>query len=108
MKSAFIRMMAVAAYATSISVFATSENPKPAKDNNSGSTNVGTALGSNATLTLDTVLDKLNQLQAELQQVTAQEKERQREQQANQEDIDKMIEQQDKRWNDSLVGIYGG
>jgi TolA-binding protein len=108
MKSAFIRMMAVAVFATSISVFAASENPKPAKDNNSGSTSVGTAVGSNDTLTLETVLEKLNQLQAEVQQLNARDKEREREQQINQEDIDKMIEQQDKHWNDSLLGMYGG
>ena len=108
MKNTFIRMMTLAVFAASVSAFAASENAGADKDNNSHSPNVGTAVESNGAPTLDTVLEKLNQLQSEVQQLTAREKERQREQQANQEDIDKMIEQQDKNWNDSLLGIYGG
>jgi len=108
MKSALIRMMAVAMFATSISAFAASENSKAAQDKKVDSTNVGTAGKSNATPTLDAVLEKLNKLQAEVEQLNARDKEREREQQINQEDMNKMMDQQDKRWNDSLVGIYGG
>jgi len=107
MKSVFIRMMAVAVLATSISAFAASGNPK-ATNNNGDSANLATAVEWNATPTLDSVLEKLNQLQAEVEQLKAKDKEREREQQINQEDIDKMIKQQDQQWNDSLMGIYGG
>ena len=108
MKSALIRMMAVAMFATSISAFAASENPRAAQDNNPDNTNVGTAKESNATPELDAVLKKLNELHAEVEQLNARDKEREREQQINQEDMNKMMDQQDKRWNDELVGISGG
>ena len=104
MKSALIRMMAVAVFATSISAFAISENPKAAKDKNSNSTNVGTAVESNVSLPLDGLLEKVDQLQGEVQQLK--DKENQGEQ--AQEDTKRKIDQQEKEWNDSLLGIYGG
>jgi len=107
MKRAFIRMMAVAVFATSISAFAASANPKAANNNNGDST-YATRAESNSTPTLDSVIEKLNQLQAEVEQLKAKDQEREREQQTNQEDINKMIKQQDQQWNDSLMGIYGG
>ena len=107
MKSAFIRMMAVAVFATSISAFA-SENPKAAKDTNSDSTNVGTAVESNASLTFDGLLQKVNQLQGELQQLEDKDKENQREQETKQKDLKRKIHEQEMEWNNSLLGIYGG
>jgi len=103
MKSALIRMMAVAVFAMSISAFAISENPKTAKDKNPDSANVGT-VESNVSLTPDGLLEKLDQLQGEVQQLK--DKENQGEQ--AQEDTKRKIDQQEKEWNDSLLGIYGG
>jgi hypothetical protein len=97
MKSAFIQMMAVAVFATSMSAFAMSEKPKAAKDKNCDCTNVGTAMESN-----------VDQPQGELPQLAAKDKENQREQETKQEDTNKKIRQQEKEWNHSLMGIYGG
>lgn len=108
MKNAFIRMMAVAVFATSISAFAMSENPKAAKDKNSDSTNVGTAVESNVSPTLDGVTERVDRLQGEVQRLEAKDKENQREQETKQEDTKTKIGQQGKEWNHSLLGIYGG
>jgi TolA-binding protein len=108
MKSAFIRMMAVAVFATSISAFAMSEDPKAAKDKNSDSANVGTAVESNVSATLDELLAKVDQLQGEVQQLQAKDKESQGEQETKQEDAKRKIDQQNKEWDHSLLGIYGG
>jgi len=107
MKSALMRMMAVAVFAGSISAFAASQNPKVAQDNNGDNRSVGVAVESNDTPTLDILVEKLNELQAEVEQLNARDKEREREQQINQEDMNKMMDQEDKRWNDWLVGISG-
>jgi TolA-binding protein len=107
MKSAFIRMMAVAVLAASISAFA-SENPKAARDSSSGGTNAGTAVESNPSLTIDELLQKVDQLQAQVQQLEDKDKQNQRDQQMQQEDMNKKIHQQEKEWNNSLLGIYGG
>ena len=108
MKNAFIRMMAVAVFATSISAFAMSEKAEPAKDKNYGSTNVGTAAESNVSVTLDQLLEKVDQLQGQVQQLNARDKENQREQETKQDETNKKIRQQEKEWDHSLLGIYGG
>jgi TolA-binding protein len=108
MKTALIRMMLVGAFATSIPAFAMSGNAKAANDRNSDSTNVGTAVESNATPTLGAVLEKLDQLQGQIQQLQARDKENQREQQTNRENTKRKIDQQGKEWEHSLMGIYGG
>ncbi len=108
MKNAFIRIMAVVVFATSISAFAMSEKAGAAKDKNFGSTNVGTAAESNVSVTLDELLEKIDQLQAQVQQVNARENENQREQQTRQDDLNKKIRQQEKEWDHSLLGNYGG
>ena len=107
MKSAFIRMMAVAVFATSISAFAMSENPK-AKDKNSDSAKVGAAAEANVSPTLDELVEKVDQLQAEVQQLESKDRENQEKQETNQDDATKKIRQQHKEWEHSLLGIYGG
>lgn len=107
MKNALIRIMAVAVFATSISAFAMSEKTEP-KDKNYGSTNVGTAAESNVSVTLDELLEKIDQLQAQVQQLNAREKENQRQQETQQDEANKKIRQQEKEWDHSLLGIYGG
>lgn len=108
MKSAFIRMMAVGVFATSISAFAMSGNAKAVNDKNSESASVGTAMESNVTPTLDAVLEQVNQLEAQVQQLQAKDKENQQEQQTNQENTKRKIDRQEKEWEHSLLGIYGG
>lgn len=107
MKNALIRIMAVAVFATSISAFAMSEKAEP-KDKNYGSTNVATAAESNVSVTLDELLEKIDQLQAQVQQLNAREKENQRQQETQQDETNKKIRQQEKEWDHSLLGIYGG
>ena len=101
-------MMAAGVLATSISAFAMSENAEAVNDKSSGSANVGTAMESNVTPALDAVLEQVNQLEAQVQQLQAKDKENQREQQTNQENTKTKIDRQDKEWEHSLLGIYGG
>jgi TolA-binding protein len=104
MKNAFIRMMAVAVFTTSLSAFAQSDGAKAAKHDNPDGAKVGTAVESNVSVTPDELLGKVDQLQEEVQQL----KENQAEQRARQEDTTKEIRQQEKEWEHSLMGIYGG
>jgi TolA-binding protein len=108
MKPALIRMITVAVCATSMSAFAMAENAKSAKDKNSDSTNVETAVESNIPPTLDELLAKVDQLQLEVQQIEARDNENQGVQKTKQEETNKKIRQQDKEWEHSLMGIYGG
>jgi hypothetical protein len=101
MKNSLTRVMAVAVFATSISAFAMSENPKTTENKNSGGANVETAMESNVSPTLDGLLERIDQLQGEVQQLKAKDKE-------NQNDTNKNIHQQEKEWEHSLLGIYGG
>jgi hypothetical protein len=101
MKNAIIRTIAVAVFATSVSAFAISNDAKAAEDKNSGGTNVGTAVESNVSLALD-------ELQGKVQQLEARDKESQADQKTRQDDTNKKIRQQDKEWDHSLLGNYGG
>lgn len=100
MKNALIRMMAVAVVTTSISAFAMSNDAKAAENKNSNNTTVGTAVETNVSPALDG-LEKVDQLQGEVQQLEARDKE-------NQDDTNKKIRQQEKDWEHSLLGNYGG
>jgi uncharacterized protein HemX len=105
MKNAFIRIMAVGVLTTSISAFAMTQDAKAAEENkNSGGANVGTAVESNVSMTRDELLAKVDQLQGEVQQLEA----NQAEQKTRQDDMNKKIRQQEKEWEHSLLGIYGG
>jgi TolA-binding protein len=104
MKNAFIRIMALGVLTTSISAFAMSQTPKAAEENkNSGVTNVGTVVESNVSMTSDELLGKVDQLHGEVQQL----KDNQAEQKTRQNDMNKTI-QQEKEWEHSLLGNYGG
>ena len=109
MKNAFIRIMAVGILTTSISAFAMTQNAKAAEENkNSGATNVGTAMESNVSMKLDELMAKVDQLHGELQQLETKDKDKQKEQNTRQDDTNKKIHQQEKEWEHSLLGIYGG
>lgn len=110
MKTNFINTMAIVVLATSISAFAVSGDRKredPAtttyttaqqNDSNQGASD---QVESNVSM-------KLDQLQNEVQQLEAKDKERQEgEQKANQQRM-KQLRQQYEEWEHSLLGIYGG
>ncbi len=105
MKNAFIRIMAVGVLTTSISAFAMTQNAKAAEENkNSCGANVGTAVESNVSMTRDEFLAKVDQLHGEVQQLEV----NQAEQKNRQDDTNKKIRQQEKEWEHSLLGNYGG
>lgn len=104
MKTAFIRMIAVAVFTTSISALAQSEVAKATKNDNPGAANAGTAVESNVSPTLDGLLAKIDQLQAEVQQLEAKDKKNQEEQKTRQDEANEKIQQQDKEWEYSLRG----
>lgn len=103
MKTAFIRMIAVAVFITSISALAQSEVAKATKNDNPDAANAGTAVA-NVSPTLDELLAKIDQLQAEVQQLEAKDKKNQEEQKITQDEANKKIQQQDKEWEYSLRG----
>jgi TolA-binding protein len=104
MKSAFIRMMAVALFAMPVSAFAMSSNAKTVEDKNSSSANFETAGEVNVALTLNELMGKVDLLQGQVQQLEIRDKENQKEQEARQDDTNKKIRQEEKEWEYSLKG----
>jgi len=110
MKSILVRSFALAMLTSSISAFAASG---PAQ-----SDNANTSMESNVSLKLDqletavhqlesNVSLKLDQLQTEVQQLEVKDKLNQDETQKTKEQQEKKIRQQNKQWEDELLGIHG-
>jgi TolA-binding protein len=110
MKTNLIHTMTIVVLVTSISAFAQTgdtkrEDPSTAtcntalhKDSNQEASD---PVESNVSLRLD-------QLQMEVQQLEAKDKERQEEEQKTNQERKKLLRRDDKEWEHSLLGIYGG
>ena len=121
MKTNLIQTMGIVVLATSISAFAQSGDAKrddPAtlafntaqqNDSNQGTSDPAE---SNVSMKLDqlqkNVLLKLDQLQKDVQHLEATENERQEEEQKTKQERKKQLRQDEKEWEHSLLGIYGG
>ena len=110
MKNKLIRTMALFILVTSISGFALAsdkkhEDPATTTSNNTqqndSSQAAGDPVGSNVSL-------KLDLLQKEVQHLVASDKERQDEEQKANQERQKQIRRDEKEWEHSLLGIYGG
>jgi len=110
MKSILVRSFALAMLTSSISAFAASG---PAQSDNANA-----SMESNVSLKLDqletavhefesSVSLKLDQLQTEVQQLEVKDKLTQDETQKTKEQQKKKIHQQNKQWEDELLGIHG-
>jgi hypothetical protein len=92
MKAILVPSIALAMLASSIPAFAASDPPK--------SDNASTSMESAFSLRLD-------QLEKEIHQLELKDKLNQDEKQKTNEQQQKKIRQQNKQWEDSLMGIYG-
>ena len=92
MKSILVRSLAVAMLASSISAFAASAPSKAENANDSMESNISV---------------KLNLLEREVRQLEVNDKLNQEKQQKTNEEQKKKIRQQNKQWEESLMGIFG-
>jgi len=110
MKSILIRSFALAMLASSISAFAA---PRPSGDDapkqKQTSTDCSSAdASSSANDSMEpNVLQKLDQLEKEVHLLEVNDKVNQEEKQKKDKQEKKRIRQQNKQWEDSLLGIYG-
>jgi len=110
MKTNLIQTMGIVVLATSISAFAQSGDAKrddpatlacnTAQQNDS---NQGTSDPAESNVSM-----KLDQLQKDVQHLEATENERQEEEQKTKQERKKQLRQDEKEWEHSLLGIYGG
>jgi TolA-binding protein len=109
MKTNFIHTMAIVVLATSISAFAqtgdtkresqaTTSNTAQQNDSNQEASN---PMASNVSMSLD-------QLQKQVQQLDAMDKKNQQEEQKAKQERNKQLRQDEKQWEHSLLGVYGG
>jgi len=110
MKSILVRSFALAMLASSISAFAASGPAQSENANASMESNVSLKLDQleTAVRQLESSLSlKLDQLETEVQQLEVKDKLNQGEMQRTEEQQKKKIRQQNKEWEDELLGIHG-
>jgi TolA-binding protein len=110
MKTNLISTMAILVFVTSTSAIAQAGDTKreaPATTTCNTAQQNDSAQDASDPVQCNTAL-KLDQLQKDVQQLVARDKKRQEEEQKKNQERKKQIRQDEKEWEHSLLGIYGG
>ena len=111
MKSILISSLALAMLASSISAFAgtaPSKDDPPKEEKMSTASSLGSSSPAKANDSMESnVYMKLDQLEQEVHELVLRDKLNQEEKRKADEQEMKRIRQQNKQWNDSLLGIFG-